>query len=277
MYKLINDVDEVKKFFDEVMPPLNNSEVYFISLSARNKYLTEEERRELALGRTEMFERRVIRERSFERFLRTLRKFETNEGSYLTKNGSNIPNKSIIVYFNINPTDVLKTHKEFNQTMNEYMYELAHCAAEGRKTDDIMKRICKQDTLLMNCFQKNKGTKHYIDIDFDVPKDYYNSVVAPFIERIRSKEGKVVIIDTRGGYHILLKKNSIKFNFNDDIYKANEDFALEYMKRHEVKLGANVHIDIKKETGYEIISNKNAMIPVPGTFQGGYPVTILDV
>lgn len=277
MYKLINDVDEVKKFFDEVVPPLTNSEMYFVSLSARNKYLTEEERRELALGRTEMFERRVIRERSFERFLRTLRKFETNDGSYLTKNGSNIPNKSIIVYFNINPTDVLKAYKEFNQVMNEYMYELAHCAAEGRKTDDIMKRIRKQDTLLMNCFQKNRGTKHYLDVDFDVPKDYFDAVVKPFIDELRENGVKVVVIDTRGGYHILLKRDTIKFNFNDVIYKANEKFALEYMKRNDVKLGENGYIDLPKETGHEIILNKNAMVPVPGTLQGGYPVRILEV
>ena len=165
MYNLINDEEEVKKFFDKVVPPLKNNEVYFVSLSARNKYLTAEEREELNLGRTEMFEKRVIRNDSFERFLRTLRKFETNEGSYLTKNGSNIPNKSIIVYFNINPSDVLKAYKEHNHTMNEYMFELAHCASEKRDTENIMKRIRKMDDLLTTCFQKNTGTKHYIDVD----------------------------------------------------------------------------------------------------------------
>ena len=34
------------KFYRECLPRLNPGEVYFVSLSARNKYLTEEERKE---------------------------------------------------------------------------------------------------------------------------------------------------------------------------------------------------------------------------------------
>jgi hypothetical protein len=279
MYNLVYDEKELEKFFDTVLPELKSTEVYFLSLSARNKYLSEDERKVLSLGRTEMFERRVVREQSFERFLRTLRKFEVNDGAYLTKNGSNIPEKCIVVYMNINPTDVLKAHKEFSQTMNEYMFELATCSAEGKDTSDIMKRIKKQDTLLMNCYQRNRGTKHFIDIDFDIPHSYYENVVAPFLSRLKTRRVSYVVIQTSGGYHILLRRNTIQYNFNEDVYKANEDFIKEFMKRNNLTMkdvsGNNPDVNMKRDTGYEIVVNRNEMIPLPGTLQAGVKVRIL--
>jgi hypothetical protein len=69
-YVLLIDEDEFEKFYKHCVPELGPDEVFFISLSARNKYLTEQERRDLELGRTEMFARRLIRQRDFSRFTR---------------------------------------------------------------------------------------------------------------------------------------------------------------------------------------------------------------
>jgi len=137
MYKIISDINELEKFYNEVMPRLTKDEVYFVSLSARNKYLTKEEHDELQLGRTEMFSRSIVRNDSFDRLVRTLRKYETADGSYVTKNGSNIPSKSVVCYFNINPSSALKAYTEFNHVMAEYMYELSHNVVENRNTENI--------------------------------------------------------------------------------------------------------------------------------------------
>lgn len=97
-YKLLLDENELKTFFDIAIPELELFQVYFLSLSARNKYLDAEERELYNLGRTEMFARKIIRERSFDKLVSTLKKFESREGSYLTKNGSNMPEKVMVVY-----------------------------------------------------------------------------------------------------------------------------------------------------------------------------------
>ena len=56
---LIADVDELKWFYDNVLPNLKQAEVYFLSLSGRNKYLTDEEKQYYQLGRNEMFENQL--------------------------------------------------------------------------------------------------------------------------------------------------------------------------------------------------------------------------
>ena len=274
MYKIIYCEEELKKFFN-LLPPLKSTEVFFVSLASRNKYLTKSEQEYYGLGRTEMFEKRIIRYKEWERFLRTIRKFETAAGSYTTKKGFNIPNKSIVCYMNINPSDTLKTYKEFNKTMTEYMYELAHCATDNRNLDDICKRVNKMDNLLLTCYQKNRGVKHFIDMDFDIPKNYYDPVVTSFLNDMKLNEIEYFVIDTKSGFHVLLKRDTVNYNFNDSIYKSNEKLAIEYMKENNVQLGKDGVIDIHKEIGYEIILNKNEMIPLPGTLAGGHEVKLI--
>lgn len=258
MYQIIYDENELKRFYDNVMPRLIDDEVYFVSLSARNKYLTEEERKRLALGRTEMFAKTIVRSDSFARLLRTIRKYETNEGSYLTKNGSYIPPKSIICYFNINPSSTLKAYKEFNATMNEYMYELAHNSLENRNTENIISRIKRMDDLMMICYQKNRGRKVYLDVDFDINKGDFH-LVEYFCERMKQNNVKYFVVDTKSGYHVLLDRSTIKFNFTEVITDVESKAFCIYGEREK----------------YEIVLNKNAMIPLPGTLQGGHEVRVL--
>lgn len=264
-YQLIADEKELKWFFDNIIPPLENDEVYFLSLSARSKLLTDEQKEKLQLGRTEMFERRIVREREWSRFLRTVKKFETAYGSYTTKNGSLIPNKAIVVYFNINPSNVIKAYNEFSQIMNDYMFELAMCAMRHRDTTDIMHRIKKQDVLLMNCYQKNKGTKHWLDFDFDVPKNEITlGVVEEFVSEVRQHKGTAYIIETQGGYHVLVSKNT---EFDEYFHPGN--IADNYYRQ----LGMHVPIEDAK---IEVIHNKNSMIPLPGIIHHGTVVRVLN-
>lgn len=51
MSKLIHNREEYNKFIN-ILPDLKDDEVYFLSLSARNKYLTDAERTLFGLGRT---------------------------------------------------------------------------------------------------------------------------------------------------------------------------------------------------------------------------------
>jgi hypothetical protein len=270
-YEIIKDEEELKWFFDNIAPPLENDEVYFVSLSARSKLLTEKEKVMLNLGRTEMFSRSIIREKEWDRFLRTIKKYEVSFGAYTTKNGSEIPNRAIVVYFNINPSSTLKAYKEFNKTMNEYMFELSTCSMTGRDTSDIMHRIKKLDVLLMNCYQKNRGTKHWMDFDFDVPKiKVVLDNIEDLVSEIEKRGGRAYIIETQGGYHVLVSTDT-QFDESFNPQTIIETYGREIA--YDITYGEQGNI---KTLGYEVIHNSNAMIPLPGTFHNNMTARVIN-
>lgn len=256
-YKIIHDEEEMKWFFDNVMPELLPHEVYFLSLSARNKYLTMEEREEIGLGRTEMFNRVIVKERSWESFIRTVRRMECDTRGFTTRKNLPIPSKTIICYFNINPTNTIKAWGEFQDKMNTYSQELIMCAMNGNNADIAVKEITRMDSHLMTCMQKSSGTRHWVDFDFDVPKVYDTNSVSEFLESKGITH--YYWIDTKSGFHLLVNKSQLKFNPKEII-----DFALSLVPNHWGR------------DGLEIIQNKNNMIPLPGTYQAGHLVKVLN-
>jgi len=265
-HTFIHSLHELKFFYDNVLPPLEPTDVYFVSLSARSKYLTEEEKEILNLGRTEMFCKTIIRKQGWDRFLRTIRKFECRKDGYTTKNGFCIPAKCITTYININPSNTLQALGNFKKVLTEYEIEIASIALKNRSnTSNIAERLNKLDNSLMTAYQQSRGQKHWIDIDCDINKTFKpheNTIIKDKFEELRLKT--YWWIDTKSGYHLLLKRDELKFDPNklisvvyEEYYKLMNELKLEYGKT-------------------EIIINKNEMIPLPGCYQGEHPVTILN-
>ena len=152
---LIIDVKEFDNFIDNVMPDLKADEVYFISLSCRNKYLTEDERKEYLVTNTEMFGRCVARSKEQLRNY-TMKKLEANLLYKTTKNGREIPKQGLVVYININPSSMVKAYFQFQNEMNRQIGE-AMMAIKNEKIPNYS-FINIQDRELMNCIQKSPGT-----------------------------------------------------------------------------------------------------------------------
>jgi hypothetical protein len=257
-HKLIADINELYKFYDLILPELLPNEVYFISLSARKKYLTTEEQQEIKLGRTEMFERRIIKDREWNKFLRTIKKFETVYGSYTSKNGFDIPDKCLVVYININPSCVLKAYREFNAIYSEYMYELTNNVIKGNKVDNILYRIKKIENVLKTSIQKNRGVKHWVDIDCDTNyKD--DTLILLTCNKLLAGYGiKNYVLSTKSGYHILIKRQDLNFDPSDICMELLNSFQEKY-----------------SDWQGEVIVNKNEMVPLPGCYQAGHLVKII--
>jgi len=267
MLKLIYDERELKWFYDVVVAELKQNESHFLSLSARNKYLTDDEKVKYGLGRTEMFSRSLVRTNDWNKFLSTIRKYEVNEGAYLTKDGKNtIPSKCIVCYFNINPSDSIKAYREFSKVMGDYQFELMQCSVNKTSMDNILFRINKQQTLLMNCYQKATGIRHWLDFDFDVPKDFL-LYIKKIVNEVKYHKGRAYIIDTKSGYHLLVSKDTEFDKFFNP--KTIVDVAMQ-----DVKDFLNGRKDLINKV--EIIHNKNAMVPLPGTYQAGYEVRVIN-
>ena len=261
MYKIINDESQLKFFFDNIMRPFSPLEAYFVSLAARNKYLTEEEQEQLHLGRSEMMSPTILNEYNFDKFLSKIKRFECNDkGSFLTKNNSYIPQKALSCYININPSDTLKALYEFRRITEEYYKEFLSSYTKGGHPDTS--KLKSTNIMLLTSYQNNYSEKIWLDIDMDVDKGFFNNDNRKdFADYCKSQNlNTVYIIDTHSGFHVLIKVSELKFNPQDIVEFLTELYI------------ANNTISASAKT--EIIINKNMMIPLPGTFAGNYPITI---
>ena len=246
---LIANRKTLQFYIDNVLPELIQDEVYFLSLSARNKYLTEEERKYYGLGRTEMFSRVIVR--SKQDFDKAIRQLEANHLARLTKNKLLIPKKCLVLYININPVSTVKATgnfvEEFLQAQNELVISLQN---QKQSNFDWFRYA---DRKYLNCLQK--ATSRKLWMDFDIDSENY-SIVDELIQSI----GDVthLSIETRSGYHLLI--------YQPDLNNKNAGKYL-FAKLNELK---------KKYPDVEIMQNKNAMIPLPGSYHGEKEVNIVS-
>jgi hypothetical protein len=251
MIDLISDKNEFNKFIS-ILPDLVKDENYFLSLSARNKYLNAEERNFYQLGRTEMFGRLLAR--SKEDYVLKMKDLVVKLQSRTTNNGRKVPSKAVVCYANINPTSMIKAYEMFMNEMNKEIYSAFY--AEQKNKEANYESIKFADRVFMNCCQKARSRRVYIDIDMDT-KD--KNIFEEFRSSIEFAPGlEYHIIETHGGYHFLIKCDTIPEKF--DLYK-------------QVNL-ANFKAERLLEAK-EVIINKNQMVPIPGTFQSSFLVKVL--
>lgn len=247
MYKFIYDEEQVKHFHS-LLSPLKDDEAYFVSLSARNKYLTQEERLAIDLGRTEMFARKLVKRSDYETFIRILRTYEVNDGGYTSRSNIPLPEKCIVLYANINPVSGMKALKEFYEKSTQLLFDLATDKEAG-------KRLASLDTELMNCYQRAKGTRTFLDIDFDIPEI---DLVKDVCSDLKNHNVIYHIIKTKSGFHVLVQRDTLKYNYTEVVKKANDEA-------------------IKKYGHAEVVVNTNEMVPIPGCTQAGHQVSIIEV
>lgn len=246
---LVVDRDEFTKFID-ILPELEKDEVYFCSLSARNKYLSKEEREYYSLGQTEMFVREIAKSKE-QLSTYTIRRLEATLSHKTTRNGLAIPEKSLVCYMNINPSSMIRAYFQFQSEMNRQVQEVT--AALMHKKEPNYTFVLNEHRELLNCIQKSTLRKYFIDIDCDTKKE---EICLYLTSTFKEYNIEFHIIETHGGYHFLLRRDTFpeKFNLHMIVEKA-----------------ANWY-DALKESKPEIIINKNAMVPIPGILQAGFLV-----
>lgn len=249
---LIADREQFDLFTSTVLPKLRDGEVYFISLSFRKKYLTLKEREYYELGRTEMFARTLVRDASSWEFY--MDKMASNLTYRRTKSGLEYPDKAMVVYVNINPSNLILASQKFNMKVAQITYEITKSYMYGSGNPNL-KSLDKADRLFMNMVQKETGYKTWLDIDVDSTDWVHTSMVKMALEENGIRHH---VIQTKSGYHILVHRQSL------------EDSKYTELHKHVKK----VHEIIAPEGG-ECIFNKNAMIPMVGTMQSDHLVRMV--
>lgn len=248
MTNLIADENEFNNFVYNVLPDLKDGEVYFLSLSARNKYLDEDEREYYNLGRTEMFLRTVIR--SKDQFKHKMREIGASLDGRRTKSGLPFPEKAMVVYVNINPSNMVKASTDLTKTLVGMQNDLLTGMLNDKQPS--LNGFLRLDRLAMDSIQKATGQRVFLDVDLD----------STDVEDARLLENSLCdlpfhVVQTHGGYHFLVYRESLN--------QSN-------VRLHEVVKQLDNQL---KPLGKECMFNSNGMIPLAGTLQAGKLVELL--
>lgn len=246
---LIDNKQEFDNFTQNVLPPLGAGEVYFVSLSARNKYLTDGERKFYGLGRTEMFARTLVR--SVGDWPRVMRRLEGELETRLTKTGVLVPKSAVVVYVNVNPSSSVAAHLHYTEQMQKEIEQLM-LAMQRNKTPN-MESFTFADKRLLDAFQTSVGNRYYLDVDVDT-KDV--NCLRTLTDNLNDHGVQYHVVETHGGFHVLVVRESLN--------------------------GTRLRLDLvvkQLATVYntEVMFNKNGMLPMPGTLHAGFPVTVKKV
>ena len=243
MIELIKNREEFDKF-RAILPPLPEGHAYLLSLSARNKYLDEDERKFYSLGKTEMFGRTLVKD--LDDFDFFVRKLASHLEYKKTRSGHPFPEKAMVVYMMINPTDMVSAYCTFQDRMNGFLQQMFR--ALGNSKNPNLREVVHMDHHLLTSIGKAARKRDFIDLDLD-SKD--PEILASILKGFEGYESHVV--STHGGFHILIPKNQKPFPPAHQIIKQ--------------VLADNPELK-------ELCFNKNAMVPLPGTLQAGTLVTI---
>ena len=311
-YQMIADENELRWFFDHVIQrPLVN-ESYSAVFVSRHKKLTDEEAKQIGLTRKEgeflstvTFKLRAIKDASrkndpeiwnFDSFVKTLRRFNVDKYAYTTALGEPIPSKTLSIIFYVNPGDDMKVCRKFVEEYNDVNEAISKAMLNGKSVSDNYQSFQwfgKAESTIKHLKANQKGTRYWLDFDVDVPAwfkmDHTYNVVTEGSNETETVEvsyyhfltevlngafgiGNYVIIDTSGGYHILVRTSAIKMNPHDICKAVKELYDV------GLSFGEEPYLDEKGNCKFECIVNDSQIpgLPLPGTYQYDRPVTVLN-
>ncbi len=214
-YEIIKDKNLLLDFIDW-LPDLKENEKYYCSLFSRKKY---SQNSKLKSDKAQL--KRFLTDK--ERMYNKISQLEVKKGNYILF-GETVEEQSLALYINPNPRSLLKA-------TYSSIIELTKLLRDE-------KRSFNPHAEVISCIQRSVGSKIYLDFDIDY-KPFDPTKLDEFINR-----DCVEILETRGGYHILVRVNDIKPEYKSKFYNGIK----------------SLNVD---QTG-------DQMIPIPGCTQGGF-------
>ena len=309
VYDIVSDTAELKWFFDHVIQKPQINEAYTAVFVSRHKKLTKEEQEDIGLTRKEAeflavetfrlahFKDALYQNENnwtFDNYLKHLRRLEVNKDAYTTSKGLPLPTKTLSTIFYVNPCDNIKVCREFFNQYLDVTQSISKAMLNGKTTADNLQSyqwFDNAESNLKHLRANQKGTRYWLDFDIDVPAWFKNTkdqdVYAPpkathfitgyykqMIDYLNEAFGKgnYVIVDTAGGYHILVRASAIKA----DPHNFCRDMQLVYQQA--MTYGEEPYVDEKGNNKFECVVNGSQIpgLPLPGTYQYGRQVTVLN-
>lgn len=224
-HKIIKDINILTDFINW-LPDLESTEKFYIALFARKKYddtlqTTSSDKMQL---------KRLLCTK--ENMVKKIRQLEIDEGLYHLKDRV-ATQKSLAIYITPNPRCMIKANKDMlirlaTAVSNQNFFHNLHAES-------------------LSCIQRSKSYAHVVDFDIDD-----KSVDISLMDSVMPSDC-YDILETRGGYHILVK-------------------PFEVTTKSKYK---NWHSKIKETFPCDITGDQ--MIPIPGCTQGGFTPKFLKL
>jgi len=222
-YKIINDHEELDKFI-EWLPELNEGECYLLTVFARKKYHPSANNDKIQCKR--------VTATSKEWLWRKIMQMDIPLGLYTNKDGTPVSNDALALYITVNPRSLVGAQKKL-------LKKLVDVFTEGHVN-------MNPASLAMSAIQSSKSRTVYVDLDFDNVK--FEDCISEINGIIN--EDAYSVLETRGGFHLLVSPNCVEEKFKKTWYK---------------KLTAIPQCDVTGDN----------LIPVAGCCQGGFTPTLI--
>lgn len=227
-YTIITDEIALREFIDW-LPVLQPHEKYYLCLFCRSKYTRREDGTNplthIKSDKAQLKRFTSDKERMFEK----IKQLEVEFGAY-TQKSTPVPQESLALYITVNPRDMYKA------TVNT-MVKLAHSIRD----QNVMMNPHQE---ALSEIQKAKSKTYYVDVDFD-DKDYPLEAIERMTTYATLNRNSFTILETRGGYHILVDPSKVGENARKTWYQQIKSWK-------------------------EVDQMGDCMIPVPGCTQGGF-------
>lgn len=281
-YDMVLDESELHWFFDHIIEKPLAYESYMILLACRGKKLTDEERERTKVGsRGEMMRENLIRcrgglkqEWNFDIYKQAFYAYNCDKRSLLTMAGIPYPEKAMVVYSVVNPTNEIDCIEDTFEHYNSERKNLTSAILRGSKVgiQDHLVKMPKVLDHMKSCHASHTSRRIWLDFDLDIkedcriPKVFEEAFVA--LHKAGGNlfgRGNFAIIKTGGGFHTLVRKSCLTFNpdnFLKEVFEQADnllfpDYIAEFVANdssHKSKDGKN-------------IVKRSALIPTPGCRQ----------
>jgi hypothetical protein len=264
-YNFLKDEAQLELFLSEVRKTWNleKDEVIFIALMVRNKYLTAEEKKTIDLSRANIVNRQIVDTLDLAHVKRAIQKMEVSEGVYLDKSGNPIPAQCLIPYFTYNPVSPVDAFAKTQKQFVDYLMELDNRSGDKANTYSRLQRL---DRAYWTNLQHAFSRKMLLDFDFDLPdRELGFQLTDEFMTSLRSHGAETFRVQTRSGFHVLVNRKTINYNYNVDLQTLSNKALAAFGPARATKESKPV---------WEIEKNENEGIPCPGCQAKDYLITV---
>lgn len=255
VYNIIYDEKLVQQFFEAISVPLHNDEVYWMCLANRRKYLSDDQKAVLLSGDTTMLVKRIINKADGSYFVNQLKSLEVPYGCYRGTNDAVFTGDGFVAYCNLNPSNIISATNKLMHTVTDWYTE-----ALKTNSDHSRNNFFHINSEFSKDVQCSTSRRIWLDIDIDFAcSNYIQSFALTLAQMFPQLNDAALMVFTHGGIHYVINLQKAVFDksFNPpsivEIITSSQDKA--FFK--EVKV------------------NKALMVPIAGTYQGGYKVSML--
>jgi len=214
-YTIIQNSEKLVQFIDW-LPELAAHERFYVCLFARKKYCPEQ-----MLSTDKVQLKRFLSKK--EDLYYKIQQLSVEVGAYRAKKG-HVPQAALAVYINPNP-------RNLHTATYDSIIRLTELLKKGNKNYNPQAEV-------MSCIQRSKSRNIYLDFDIDTKKVNFQQLANVIDPSCLS------IVETRGGFHVLVKVADILPEYKKSFFK------------NIVALGVD-------QTG-------DQLLPIPGCVQGGF-------